>query len=149
MTTAIRKLREIEHCCRAAAPLPPPLADWLAASLGKFLSRQCRSIEAAFELAMTPGGVPWWLEEAMRTRDAALRALAKAACPSLPITARARRVAALLARYDAGAWASDRARTDMPAEYAGTLHEAIWRAFKSGAAMPLGERQLRTILDDR
>lgn len=149
MTTAIRKLREIELCCRAAAPLPPPLAQWLAASLGKFLNRQCRSIEAAFDLAMTPGGVPWWLEEAMRTRDAALRALAQAACPTLPITAKARRVAQLLARYDSGAWAHDRQRAAMPAEYVGTLQEPIWRAFKSGAAMPLGERQLRTILDDR
>lgn len=149
MTTAIRKLREIEHHCREAAPLPPQLADWLADSLGKFLSRQCRTIEAAFELAMTPGGVPWWLEEAMRTRDAALRAVARAACPQFSITAKARRVAQLLARYDQGAWAQDRLRTDMPPEYAGTLQEPIWRAFKSGAAMPLGERQLRTILDDR
>jgi hypothetical protein len=36
----------------------------------------------------------------------------------------------------------------MPVDYAGTAHEQLWLAFKSGAAMPLGERQLRTILAD-
>jgi hypothetical protein len=34
----------------------------------------------------------------------------------------------------------------MPERYAGTQNEYLWRAFKSGAAMPISERQLRNIL---
>ncbi len=34
----------------------------------------------------------------------------------------------------------------MPAHYRGTCREYIWKALKSGAPMPLGERQLRNIL---
>jgi hypothetical protein len=34
----------------------------------------------------------------------------------------------------------------MPPRYRGTEREFVWRAFKSGAPMPLGERQLRNIV---
>jgi hypothetical protein len=34
----------------------------------------------------------------------------------------------------------------MPSEYEGRQQKWIWIAFKTGAAMPLGERQLRQIL---
>jgi hypothetical protein len=34
----------------------------------------------------------------------------------------------------------------MPGRYRGTAKESLWRAFKSGAPMPLGERRLRSIL---
>jgi hypothetical protein len=34
----------------------------------------------------------------------------------------------------------------MPETYEGTPLEFLWRAFKSGAPMPIGERQLRRIL---
>ena len=42
--------------------------------------------------------------------------------------------------------AFDRNRDEMPQAYQRTPKEWIWLAFKSGAAMPLGERQLRNIL---
>jgi len=54
----------------------------------------------------------------------------------------------MLKRYGGSAWRLDREHAAMPADYAGTPHAHLWRAFKSGAAMPLGERQLRTILGD-
>ena len=34
----------------------------------------------------------------------------------------------------------------MPPDYADTQKECLWRAFKSGAPMPIGERQLRNVL---
>jgi hypothetical protein len=49
-------------------------------------------------------------------------------------------------RYAASAWRHDRENGEMPAHYRGTAKECLWRAFASGATMPLCERQLRTIL---
>ena len=49
-------------------------------------------------------------------------------------------------RYAASTWRFDRNNDDMPAHYAGTPKECLWRAFKSSAPMPIGERQLRNIL---
>jgi len=52
----------------------------------------------------------------------------------------------LSCRYGSSSWRFDKGREAMPAAYVGTPQELIWRAFKSGAAMPLCTRQLRTIL---
>ncbi len=49
-------------------------------------------------------------------------------------------------RYAASAWRFDRERDAMPERYKGTQTECLWRAFKSGATMPIGVRQLRNIL---
>jgi len=49
-------------------------------------------------------------------------------------------------RYGASAWRHDRGVGEMPRAYAGTDREPLWRAFRSGAPMPLGERQLRNII---
>lgn len=49
-------------------------------------------------------------------------------------------------RYAASAWRFERAIEQMPERYAGTTSEFPWRAFKAGAPMPIGERQLRNIL---
>jgi hypothetical protein len=34
----------------------------------------------------------------------------------------------------------------MPSHYEDTIKQPLWLAFKSGATMPIGERQLRNIL---
>src|SRR5258708_10700823 len=65
--------RGVARRCSAGEPLPAGLSAWLGKSLGEFLSHRQRSIEAALGLVWPRGGVPWWLEEAMRPRDAALR----------------------------------------------------------------------------
>ncbi len=146
MIATIESLREISRRCQASEPLDEELARWLGDALEQFLAHSCRTIDEAFGLCFPQGGVPWWLEEAIRGRDAALRALAARLDPDLSTTARAREVRTMTVRYAASAWRHDRERDDMPAPYAGTPKEQLWRAFKSGAAMPLGERQLRTIL---
>jgi hypothetical protein len=138
MTTTIDRLRDVSSFCRQGAALPPDLAGWLAAGIERFLGREARDLDGALGLIQAQGG----------RRDAALRRLREIACPAAGVTARARRVAELLRRYAGSTWRIDREHGAMPAHYAGTAQEQLWRAFKSGAAMPLGERQLRTILGD-
>ncbi len=82
----------------------------------------------------------------MRKRDAALRELAQRCHAELSISAQSRQISRRCDRYAASAWRFDRNRQEMPLAYQRTPKEWIWRAFKSGAAMPLGERQLRNIL---
>lgn len=146
MNTAIDALREVSRRCLAAEPLSVELASWLGTSLHEFLCRRHSSVDEALGLRFARGGVPWWREESMRVRDDALRALADAHCSAHSIAARAKAISTLSERYAASAWRFDRENDDMPSDYRQTVKEHLWRAFKSGATMPLGERQLRNIL---
>lgn len=146
MSVAIRRLREVAAQCREGRSLDRELAEWLAGSLEGYLTRQYRTVEEALGLIFPQGGVPWWREEAIRTRDAALRELAARFLPDLSPCGQAQRIFTLSTRYAASAWRHDRARGEMPAHYRGTAKEWLWRAFASGATMPVCERQLRTIL---
>lgn len=146
MHNAIGNLKEISRRCLANQALDPELSRWLGVSLQGFLTQEFRSVDAAFGLRQPPGGVPWWREEAMWTRDTALRVLAAGRCDGWPITRKAREIRRISLRYAASAWRHDREREAMPESYAGTDKELLWRAFKSGAPMPLGERQLRSVL---
>jgi hypothetical protein len=145
----IGNLREIARRCRSGVPLNEPLSQWLGASLDQFLHRRCSTIEDAFGLRAPRGGVPWWLEEAIRCRDAALRELAARHFGDLSIAGRARQIHSIAVRYGASAWRYDREREARPERYHGTAAEWLWRAFKSGAPMPICERQLRNILAQR
>jgi hypothetical protein len=146
MLPNIKNLREISRRCQTGQPLDPDLAVWLGSSLEKFLEQRCHTVDEALGLRFAQGGVPWWREEAIRLRDEALRALAQRVAPGGSTAAKAKGVYRLALRYAASAWRFDREREAMPATYFGTPNEMLWRAFKSGAAMPLGERQLRTVL---
>lgn len=144
--SAIDALREVSRRCLADQPLGVELASWLGTSLQEFLCRRHSSVDAALGLRFARGGVPWWQEESMRIRDEALRVLADAHCAELSTAACAKAIQTLSERYAASAWRFDRDREDLPAGYRQTAKEHLWRAFKSGATMPLGERQLRNIL---
>ena len=146
MSTPINQLREIAQRCLAGDPLGEELSQWLGRSLQSYLDHTCRSIGEAFDLRFPQGGIPWWREEAIRLRDAALRELVERFYPDGCATAKAREIWTIACRYAASAWRFDRESADMPGHYAGTPKEFLWRAFKSGAAMPIGERQLRNIL---
>jgi hypothetical protein len=146
MYATIDKLREISRRCLADEPLSDEQLRWLGQSLTDFLSHRTRSVDEALGLRFARGGVPWWLEEAMRKRDGALRELAEMHCPDLSVTAQARRIHELGTRYERTAWRSDRAQDWMPPAYVGTADELMWRAFNSGAPMPISERQLRHVL---
>jgi hypothetical protein len=148
MSSTIEKLREVTRRCKSGEALSDELMRWLGSSLEQFLDRHCRTIEDALGLRASRGGVPWWLEEAMRQRDAALRALAGHFFSALSLTARAKQIHALAVRYGASSWLRDHDCVSMPSVYRGKINEWLWRAFKSGAPMPICERQLRHILAD-
>lgn len=146
MAVVIDNMRTVARLCRTREPLPEALASWPASSLQAFLDRRSESLNDAFGLRNARGGVPWRMEASMRERDQALRSLAERHFVELSTSAQASRIRLLSARYEASSWRFDRTRETMPETYEGTPHELLWRAFKSGAAMPLGTRQLRTIL---
>jgi len=146
MMASINNMKTVAQLCRTREPLPAPLSAWLATSLQSYLDQRCESLNDAFGLRNARGGVPWRMEASIRTRDAVLRRLASDYFADLSITARAERIRQLSQRYAASSWRFDRDQEDMPAAYQGQSHEWLWRAFKSGASMPLGIRQLRTIL---
>jgi hypothetical protein len=146
MPASIENIRVLATLCRTREPLPEALASWLATSLQSFLDRRCASLNDAFGLRNARGGVPWRMEASMRERDLALRSLAERHFADLSTSAQATRIHLLSKRYEASSWRFDRTNETMPRAYTGTPHEFLWRAFKSGAAMPLGTRQLRTIL---
>lgn len=145
MFAPIDDLREIALRCLSGKPLDEDLSQWLGNALESFLSRQCQTIEDALGLKFPQGGIPWWREEANRTRDNALRQLAERFFGDLSPCAKAREIQILTDRYAASAWRHDHDRDEMPQHYAGKPHGLLWEAFKSGAIMPIGERQLRNI----
>ena len=147
MYQSIEYLREISHRCRSGQSLGRELSDWLARSLETYLQNRGGSLEDAFGLKFPQGGVPWWLEEAIRERDGALRELAADYFAGLSKHAKAKAIHNLAKRYGSTAWIRDRERESMPENYAGARHGYLWRAFRSGAPMPLGLRQLQNILE--
>jgi len=148
MTHPIVNLREAARLLSGGQPLPEPLAVWLGASFRTFLEHQGQDLEDVLGLRWGRGGVPWWMEEAIRERDKALRALAALIAPHETASARARIVQERTIRYAGAAWPRERGLPHMPPGHAGTEREYLWRAFSCGAAMPLGDRRLRQILAD-
>ncbi len=145
---SIETLRDIHTRCAAKRPLTTELQDWLARSLHSYLAHDCENLNAAFGVTQGHGGVPWWIEAGIRKRDGALLALSRAEFGDLSTYARAKAIAAMSRRYQATCWSRDRRLDKMPKRYRGTPKEHLWRAFKSGAKMPVSERRLRTILGD-
>lgn len=142
----IDNLREIMACCFDGKPLNGDLADWLGEAIDGFLTRQFCTLDEGFGLIFPRGGIPWWREEEIRNRNAALCHLAETFLDELGPGAQAQQIWTAARRYAASAWRFDRDKDDMPAHYEGTSKECLWRAFKSRAPMPIGERQLRNIL---
>ena len=144
--TPADRLEEIAKRCQAGEPLDPQQSFWLAEGIESYLGKAATSLEEALGLRYGRGGVPWWREKAIRERDAALRELADEFFADLSICNRSREIATLALRYGASAWRHDRDGRDMSESYAGTPREYLWRAFSSGATMPLSERQVRNIV---
>jgi hypothetical protein len=113
--------------------LPGELALWLAHAPGVAGARR----------GADPGGGP---DAASETRGAVLRALAQRFYPGVPVSTQAARLHALAETYAFANWPRDRERAQIPARYRGMPDEYLWAAFKSGAPMPLSQRELRRIL---
>ena len=143
---AINNIRVLAELCRNREPLPDAVASWLSSSLQSFLDQRSASLNDAFGVRNARGGIPWRVEASIRIRDGALRALAVAYLGDLSKSAKADRLHRLSVRYATSRWRFDRDHQEMPTTYCGTPQAFLWQAFKSGATMPLGVRQLRTIL---
>jgi hypothetical protein len=146
MLSSIHNLREIARQCLTREQLDDELSCWLGTSLLEFLERRSPTVDKALGLEFPRGGIPWWMEEAIRKRNSALRQLAERYLADRCLSVQSQQIRMLSYRYAASAWRHDRDNGEMPQCYAGTLNEHLWRAFQSGAAMPLSERQLRNIL---
>ena len=146
MMQSIANMRTLAELCKSHEPLPQPLASWLAESLQSFLDQKSPSLNEAFGVRNARGGIPWRMEASIRSRDAALRDLAETYLRNLSLSAQAEAIHRLSGRYGASSWRFDKDRDSMPPAYRSTPQELLWRAFKSGASMPLCTRQLRTIL---
>lgn len=146
MHSPIHALDEVCRVCASNEPMPEDLRDWLATSLSRFLEHGCENLNEAFGIQQGHGGIPWWRERAIRTRDEALRGISKTYLGELSVSARAEEIHAMATRYASTNWARDSRGDDMPARYAGTPMRYIWRAFKSGAKMPVTRRHLRNLL---
>jgi hypothetical protein len=144
--TPADRLEEIARRCQAGEPLRPDHSHWLGEAIDSYLGKAAASLEEALGLRYGRGGVPWWREKELRERDDALRELAETFFADLSICKRSDKIATLALRYGASAWRRDRNSRDMPEAYAGTPREYLWRAFRSGATMPLSERQVRNIV---
>ncbi len=143
---SIDDLREIMGRCFDGKPLDGHLANWLGEAIDGYLTRQFRTLEEGLGLIFPRGGIPWWREEAIRKRNAALRYLAETFLDELALGMQAQEIWTTARRYAASAWRFDQDNDEMPARYAGTPKECLWQAFKSSAPMPISERQLRNIL---
>ena len=144
----IQALDNIRTRCSRGLPLPAELRRFLAEALGRYLEQDCGSLNEAFGVIQGHGGLPWWREQAIRERDAALTALSRNYFANQVPGKRAREVSRLSRRYASACWPRDRALDAMPAHYRGSPNEHLWRAFKSRAKMPISERHLRTLLGD-
>jgi len=142
----VENIKEIVRCSQLGVPLENDLMEWLGECFSEVLARRVSSFEEAFGLQNSRGGVPWWLASAMHERNKALRALARHHFADLPRSQQAREIEALSGRYMASAWRFDRNRSEMPLRYERQPQEWLWRACKSGAFMPISQRQLRNIL---
>src|SRR5262245_22805569 len=114
MLHEVRKLREIARLCRSGQPLGEELGQWLGDSLDRFLEHRSPSVDDALGLRAPKGGVPWWLEEGLRTRNAALRRLAETAHDGQTVLCQARLIHTAARRYAATAWLRDREGATMP-----------------------------------
>ena len=146
MLANIEAIRAIERRCRSQQPLSAEQSLWLGNALSAFLEHRSPSLDSALGLGNPRGGVPWWLEEAIRIRNEALCALARTWFADLSASAQAEQIWTLATRYAASAWRFDQDLEAAPERYHGTPKHHLWTAFSSGAAMPLGKRQLRTVL---
>lgn len=142
----VHQLHEIVRCCLAGQPLDNGLARWLGGLLDDFLKRRVQTLEAAIGLTQGRGGIPWWLELAIRQRDSALRELAGRFLGDVSTHAQAKTIRILALRYAGTSWRADKTLRKVPQRYVGTPQEWLWQAFHSGARMPISERQLRSVL---
>ncbi len=148
MCEPIENMQQVADLCIVGERLPADVSVWLGRSLRAYLDKQAETLNEAFGIQNPRGGVDWRHAACIARRDKALRALADENFQNMRITAKARTVLELTNRYAATAWRLDRNKFEMPQSYRNRPTRWLWIAFKSGATMPVGSRQLISILSD-
>ena len=145
---SIARLRRIAAALEAGRAPDAGDGAWLSDRLRRYLESASRgaTMDICLGLAPMPGEVSWWTDEAAEARDGAIRELAKHFFSGRRPGTQAREIERLFLRYATASWRFDRDRDTMPERYCGTATAHLWRANKSGAAMPLQRRQIETIL---
>jgi hypothetical protein len=102
---ALERLRHIAETVQDTAD-----GEWFALALGRYTTGAADGVklEEVFGLAVSQGGVPWWLARRRAERDRLLRELA--GIFTGPAWSRAQAVADALRRYQSTAWRHDKAR---------------------------------------
>jgi hypothetical protein len=138
---AVERLRRVREAARAGEVMDPETADWLADSVGIYLATACTGMrmETAFDLAVPPGGSPWWAEERRRERDQLIRDLASGYEGSL--SARAVRLQDVLRRYQSTSWIRDRVTREPTA-----ANRPLFDIFSLDGDPPTGVWQLSRII---
>lgn len=147
---AVARLRRIKAAAAAGQPLDPDDAAWLAAGLENYLGAACRgaTLDQTLEVTALPFAAPWWEQQGLIDRRAALRELSRLlARGSASGTAKA--IATAAADYAAGRWPALAARPGPPAEDIGRPEEIFWRLHASGCRWPLAWRQIYDLCNDQ
>lgn len=128
--------RKLQRLIALAREHDPSLYAWLASATAEYQSGE--NLERALGLC-GPG--------AMRERDAALREAADWLDPKGQMAAsrRAQRLAERIRSFERAVWPRYQ---DHPEADSHGVNAALLRAFRSGAYVPRGQRQLTTILQN-
>jgi hypothetical protein len=129
----------------AEPALPAELALWLQRSQGVLADAALAGADPA-HAAVDPSLPAGVAVARVGARDAVLRALAHRFFPGVPVSIQASLIALRAERFALVQWPRDRERAQIPARYRDTPDEYLWAAFKAGAPMPVGKRELRRIL---
>ena len=147
--TGIALLRRVVASNVAGPDLPAMAA--VAERLRAYLAGAADGVtlEQALGILKAPNGAPWYLGEGRELRNRELRVLvARHYPPGGSVRSRALWLRGRIGTYASASWPRDRAAKEMPARYAGTEREYLFRAF-AASVPPMGERQLREILSTK
>jgi hypothetical protein len=137
--TAIERLRGISARILVG---DDPDAEWFAEALARYEAGAPHGEQLDDSFGLKGSG--WWLAEARRRRDDAIRGISRDFFAGEPSDRkRAIKIASAIRRYRASAWRQDKGELAPPSHYRGTLHERLFIVCKLGA---VGLRAIQQII---
>jgi hypothetical protein len=137
---AVRRLERVRDALAVGAVPDADDADWVAGCIARHLAAPEQvDMDAAFGLAVRPGGLPWWQIATHAERDDLLRAIAKT-IPGRTHT-KAVGVQQRLRRYAGTSWPRDRV-----SKQPSSVNATLFAIFALDPHPPTGIRQLTTII---
>jgi hypothetical protein len=142
---AVERLRRIAAAAQAGEAPDATDLEWLGQGLSRYLTGAAAGskLEDALDLAVPPGGSPWWIEQRRAEPDDAIRRLA-ATFPGTP-SARALATADAIRGYAGVGWRHDRARGGPLTSDA--RRQLLFAVFKADEDPPSSMRRVYDILN--